>query len=658
MKSNNDIQKNDELAQKEKALSKRILLLLDDNSWEEAKERCDKLLKLNPNNPEGSLFLLLSEHHFSSVADLLQKEPELVLTDSWKEIVDRFDEDDSLKVRALTLETEEKLKKAKAEESVAELRRIIQENEEKHGEEGAGVLNPVPGDSDGLGRRINTFKDRGEITSVVCLSLAFILLSISFVYYYLNVSMPYSYFEQANTLIKQNNHNDAKSILKKIKNYPKAVIKLDECNSIESQNLLKARNIQADYYYDNGDYCNAVALYKYLGFYEDANVKALESLRMANGVPSIIREAYIYDFKTILAKIEEKKANEKKAIEEMERQAAAREAEIERQKAEEDRRKLLEEQRRRMEIEESIRLKEEEARAKMREEEAIREGIQAEAERLEKEKEKRREAMKVTLGQNKIINIKGQDIELIACPAGSFLMGSPENEAGRNSDEIQHQVTISQGFYIGKYEVTQVLYKAVMGMNPARSFIKGRNKPVYQVSWFMANEFCDKLNILTRKSRPAHWHFDLPTEAQWEYACRAGYDTAFNNGGNLAPDDNDCPELDKAGWYSANTPPRQLSDVGKKQPNYWLIHDMHGGVWEWCKDYYGEYPAKPLLNPCQLEGYKKVLRGGSIRSLAKNCRSATRRGSVPGNDGNGEYDIGFRLVLVADSYERTFQADD
>ena len=224
-------------------------------------------------------------------------------------------------------------------------------------------------------------------------------------------------------------------------------------------------------------------------------------------------------------------------------------------------------------------------------------------------------------------------------------MGSPSGELSRLKDEEQHQVTISKDFYIAKYPVTQAQYKAVTDNNP--SFFKGDNNPVEEVSWGEANWFCTKLNELTKSIRPADYRFDLPTEAQWEYACRAGTTTSLNSGKNITSHVSvGCSNLDEVGWYSGNSDGK-THPVGLKKPNAWGIYDMHGNVWEWCSDWYGEYPSGISTDPeGPVNGSIRVLRGDSWNSSPRLCRSAFRRTCTPGGE---YYVLGFRIALVPSS---------
>lgn len=234
--------------------------------------------------------------------------------------------------------------------------------------------------------------------------------------------------------------------------------------------------------------------------------------------------------------------------------------------------------------------------------------------------------------------------EMVKCPAGSFEMGSPSGELGRDGDEKQHHVTISKSFYIAKYPVTQAQYKAVMGNNP--SHFKGDNNPVESVSWFKAKEFCDKLNEVTGSTRPAGYKFDLPTEAQWEYACRAGTTTSLNSGKNITSEYGRCSNLDEVGWYDKNSDDK-THPVGLKKPNAWGIYDMHGNVGVWCSDWDGEYPSGISTDPeGPVNGSYRVRRGGSWCSLPGYCRSAFRGVSAPVIE---NYSLGFRIALVPSS---------
>ena len=240
------------------------------------------------------------------------------------------------------------------------------------------------------------------------------------------------------------------------------------------------------------------------------------------------------------------------------------------------------------------------------------------------------------------------DMDMVWIEPDIFRMGSPENERGRISKEIQHEVTLTHGYWLGKYEVTQAQYEAVMGINP--SAFKGADQPVEWVSWFDATNFCAKLTEIERVAGhlPEGYEFTLPTEAQWEYACRAGTATAFNNGTNIPTVkqemDEPCSYLDKVGWYDYNSDDT-THPVGQKQPNAWGLYDMHGNVWEWCLDWEGDYPTTAVIDPMgPSKGKYRVIRGGSWRHSAKCCRSAAR--IVVAQPDSQSNSIGFRVALA------------
>ena len=273
---------------------------------------------------------------------------------------------------------------------------------------------------------------------------------------------------------------------------------------------------------------------------------------------------------------------------------------------------------------------------------------------------KQPESQAVTVGESVTSSVE-TDVELamsmVWCPAGTFTMGSPSSELGRESDETLHSVTISHGFWIGKYEVTQAQYRVVMGSNS--SSFKGDNLPVEEVAWYDAMEFCQKLTEIERATGrlPENYAYTLPTEAQWEYACRAGTTTALNSGKNVttAEDEGICDNLDEVGWYWMNGGKKNWNEGkdpaicthpgGQKKPNQWGIYDMHGNVWEWCLDWYGSYPTSPVTDPKGPgTGSYRVLRGGSWYYGADYCRSAYRGNGRP--SGNNLVNIGFRVALV------------
>ena len=223
----------------------------------------------------------------------------------------------------------------------------------------------------------------------------------------------------------------------------------------------------------------------------------------------------------------------------------------------------------------------------------------------------------------------GIEMKFVRIPAGKFKMGSPVGEKGRDDDEgPQKTVTISRRFYMGITEVTQAQYNAVMGTNPSK--FKQWSHPVEHVSWEDASAFCKKL------SQKASRRITLPTEAEWEYACRAGSTTLYSFG-------DDERSLARHAWYSSNSDTR-THPVGKKTPNAWGLYDMHGNVWEWCQDWYAGSYANPTERDPQgpKSGNGRLLRGGGWHNDATNCRSARRFNTSPSYRYNR---LGFRVVL-------------
>ncbi|MCQ2397533.1 MAG: formylglycine-generating enzyme family protein, partial [Lentisphaeria bacterium] len=233
-------------------------------------------------------------------------------------------------------------------------------------------------------------------------------------------------------------------------------------------------------------------------------------------------------------------------------------------------------------------------------------------------------------------------LEMVYCPAGSYIMGSPIAEFERNNDEIQHNVTLSKPFFIGKFEVTQKQYETLMGSNP--SCFKDENRPVERVTWHDAVAFCEKLNEITRNARPKGYVFTLPTEAQWEYACRAGTTTAWNSGKDIMHPERHDAELDEVAWNYYNSD-KQSQPVGGKLPNKWGIYDMHGNVWEWCLDWMEPYHGDavdplPQYTPDKLE---RVGRGGSWYYGSDRSRAGYRDSLCPSDK---DCDVGFRVALT------------
>jgi formylglycine-generating enzyme required for sulfatase activity len=203
-------------------------------------------------------------------------------------------------------------------------------------------------------------------------------------------------------------------------------------------------------------------------------------------------------------------------------------------------------------------------------------------------------------------------------------MGSPESENGRKEDEVQHQVTINKDYWLGKYPVTQKQYQNVTGKNP--SYFDGGNNPVECVTWNNAGNFCKKVGGR------------LPTEAEWEFAARGGN----NSKGYIYSGSN---TIENVAWYSGSNSPDGTKSVGQKQPNELGLYDMSGNVWEWCSDWYGDYPSGPVNDTKGTNsGSYRVIRGGFWGNNAEYCRIAYRYDITP----SGDYCfVGFRVVFDA-----------
>jgi formylglycine-generating enzyme required for sulfatase activity len=227
-------------------------------------------------------------------------------------------------------------------------------------------------------------------------------------------------------------------------------------------------------------------------------------------------------------------------------------------------------------------------------------------------------------------------MKLVLIPKGTFQMGSPPGERGRRDEENQHWVTISTECYLGIYEVTQEQYESVTGTNPSE--FKGDGRPVEQVNWEEAVDFCRRLSDLAEE-KAAGRVYRLPAEAEWEYACRAGSKSAYYF--------NDDPEeLADYGWYTSNSE-FQTQPAGQMKPNAWGLYDMHGNVWEWCADWYGDYPTGEVTDPAGPGvGSSRVVRGGSWFHSAVYCRSANRSKAIPAVRSSG---FGFRVALNSPS---------
>jgi eukaryotic-like serine/threonine-protein kinase len=256
--------------------------------------------------------------------------------------------------------------------------------------------------------------------------------------------------------------------------------------------------------------------------------------------------------------------------------------------------------------------------------------------------------LKPELPKTKIVDLGGGvKLEMVLIPAGKFMMGSPEDEEGRQKNEVQHEVMISQSFYLGKYEVTQEQYEAVIGKNPSafsprfwKQAVEGtdtRRFPVENVSWDEARACCRKLN--QQQPQQQGWYFDLPTEAQWEYACRAGTTTPFHFGKELNGREANCNGNVPYGTNVKGPYLERPCRVGSYGPNAWGLYDMHGNVAEWCRDWYGPY---------SITGWHlvsdRVIRGGGWSGYAGRCRAAGRSLGKP--ESNRNRHLGFRLAFV------------
>jgi formylglycine-generating enzyme required for sulfatase activity len=271
------------------------------------------------------------------------------------------------------------------------------------------------------------------------------------------------------------------------------------------------------------------------------------------------------------------------------------------------------------------------------------------------------------------------NINMVSIVPGTFSMGSPLAEPERNNDELQHQVTLS-GFYMSKYPITQLEYWAVMGrtieeqqesaaLNDSSDKGRGDKYPIYYVSWYEALVFCNKLSMIlgvdpvykikgttdpSEWGNPWEWYgtdaawdavtivdgangYRLPTEAQWEYACRAGTTSAYSNGDTINS---------STGWYNSNTAQR-TNVVGRRPANAWGLYDMHGNIWEWCWDWYGSYSSAAQTDPggpSSGTDPKRVVRGGAWSTYGKELRSAARLSYSPSVRRD---DIGFRVVRTS-----------
>ena len=252
---------------------------------------------------------------------------------------------------------------------------------------------------------------------------------------------------------------------------------------------------------------------------------------------------------------------------------------------------------------------------------------------------------------------EGVNLEMVLISAGTFKMGSTDSEVGSDSDETQHEVTISKPFYLGKYPITVAQWKRFVAVTSYKTeaetsggafkwdskkseleldpdtnwkhpgFRQGPTHPVVCVSWNDVQKFHGWLNALGLKNATK---FAMPTEAQWEYACRAGTTKPFHFGTELNGTQANCNGIYPYGTNNQGPFWEKTTPVGKYPPNTWGVYDMHGNVWQWCSDWYGEYPEKPVKDPVgPLMGKHRVQRGGSWYDNAMYCRAANRYGNNP-----------------------------
>jgi len=263
-----------------------------------------------------------------------------------------------------------------------------------------------------------------------------------------------------------------------------------------------------------------------------------------------------------------------------------------------------------------------------------------------------------------VLNLSAQQNNMVRINGGTFTIGSPSNEEGRARDEVQRQVTINS-FSICKYEVTQKEYQEVMGINP--SIFKGDNLPVENITWFDAVEYCNRRSQregltpvysitgrtpasgypITNATVTVNWNnngYRLPTEAEWEYACRAGTTTAFNVGEEIKTSQANYKGVS---YYNSNEETEyreKTTPVGIFSANAWGLYDMHGNVSEWCWDMYGSYGIGAQNNPRgTADGNYRVIRGGSWYFIDLFVRSAIRGNSNPSYHTDG---IGFRVARL------------
>ncbi|MBE6424987.1 MAG: formylglycine-generating enzyme family protein [Planctomycetaceae bacterium] len=256
-------------------------------------------------------------------------------------------------------------------------------------------------------------------------------------------------------------------------------------------------------------------------------------------------------------------------------------------------------------------------------------------------------------GDRMVKTVDGIEYAFRWCPAGAFTMGSPSSETCHNSDETQHSVTLTKGFWMLETEVTQAMWESVMGTTVRQQrdkadpdwslYGEGAEYPIYYVNWEESRTFCEQL------SSKLGVQVSLPTEAQWEYACRAGTRTAYSFGDSLNGREANCDGNYPYGTSAKGPYLSRTTPVKSYAKNAWGLYDMHGNVWEWCLDVYEKdfYVRSSSSDPCNWKdensGSGRVCRGGSWYDDAEYCRSAYRNYSVPVHR---YYFLGFRIVLA------------
>ncbi|MDO4629959.1 MAG: SUMF1/EgtB/PvdO family nonheme iron enzyme, partial [Planctomycetia bacterium] len=279
--------------------------------------------------------------------------------------------------------------------------------------------------------------------------------------------------------------------------------------------------------------------------------------------------------------------------------------------------------------------KQEKEEAKRKAEARLKVELEAEKKRKFKELKEKYAPLQVEAGKRMVKTVDGIEYAFRYCPPGVFMMGSPSSETNRIYDELLHMVTLTKGFWLLETQVTQEMWKFVMGKNPS-NFIGAQN-PVEHVSWN------DCLNFCTKLSQKIGMKISLPTEAQWEYACRAGTTTPFNFGSTLNGDKANCYGRHPYGTGTKGTYHGKTVAVKSYAPNAWGLYDIHGNVCEWCQDWYGAYPTNSVTDPMgPRSGSRRVIRGGGWNHYALYCRSACRNNcSQEDRDRN----LGLRVLL-------------